>query len=319
MSGAPTNGESQPHQPGAPEEFLTALLCTRGRGDNVARCVGSLLRNEYPAFEVIVVDQSEDDRSERSLDAYRGDPRLRYFRSRTVGKGVAANLGLAEARGSIIAMTDDDCEVPADWFRAMSAIFHENPAVAVAFCNVISAEHDEHAGYVPTYVRQGDKLVKAYRDKCAARGIGAGMAFRRDVLRAMGGFDQLLGPGGRFFACFDGDIAARALVMGYQLYETDRTRVLHYGFRLSSGGREQSLRTWTGIGAAYSKPLKCGHWRFGLVPAYELFVIAAGGLLKDAVRLRRPRGVMRLVGFVQGFAKGLRTPVDARTLLFVDE
>jgi GT2 family glycosyltransferase len=299
------------------EELLTALLCTRGRGANVARCVRSLLNNHYPAFEVLVIDQSDDDASERSLEPYRGDPRLRYFRSKTVGKGTAANLGLAEAKGAIIVMTDDDCEVPADWLHQMSGAFRDKPEVAVVFCNVVSAEHDETSGYVPTYVRHGDKLVKAYRDKCAARGIGAGMAFRRDVLREMGGFDTMLGPGGRFFACFDGDVAARALVAGHYLYETDRTSVLHYGFRSSAQGRQQSYRTWVGIGAAYSKPLKCGHWRFGLVPAYEFFVMATGALVRDALHLQRPRGWMRVLGFVQGFAWGLLTQVDAKTLLFI--
>jgi hypothetical protein len=105
--------------------------------------------------------------------------------------------------------------------------------------------------------------------------------------------------------------------MGYQVYETSQTQVLHDGFRKHEEGRQLSWRYAFGIGASYSKPFRAGHWRFSVVLAYEL-LLAARPLVMDALRLKRPRGFMRILGLVQGFARGLITPVDRRTLRFVD-
>jgi hypothetical protein len=38
--------------------------------------------------------------------------------------------------------------------------------------------------------------------------------------------------------------------------------------------------------------------------------------VRDVMRLKRPSGLSRIVGFVRGFAGGLRTPLDRKTLLF---
>ncbi|HLF75972.1 MAG TPA: glycosyltransferase family A protein [Dehalococcoidia bacterium] len=305
------------NQPAHKPALISVAVCTRGRGDSVARTVSSLLKCTHPCFEVIVVDQNEGDVTADALAPMLADPRLRYVRSATVGKGIAANIALAEARGEVVALTDDDCEVPPNWLQEMQAIFTENPKVAVAYCNVVATEFDSDVGFIPGYERSDEKVVKSLLDKCTARGIGAGMAVRRSTVLAMGGFDSFLGPGGRFHACVDGDLTVRALLLGYQVYETARVHVSHFGFRSFQEGRSLSWRYAFGTGAAYSKPLKSGYWRFSVVIAYEL-LIAALPLLRDAVRLRRPRGAMRVIGFLQGFAAGLRTPVDRRTLRFLE-
>jgi GT2 family glycosyltransferase len=245
-----------------------------------------------------------------------GDSRLRYLRSNTKGLGRSRNIGLSEARSEVVAFTDDDCEAPPDWLERMAQVFDENPQAAVAFCNVDAAPHDRDAGFIPAYLRTESKLLTTIKDKCRARGIGAGLAVRRPVVQALGGFDEMLGAGAIFPSCEDGDMAVRALLAGYHVYETHRVAVLHYGYRTNAEGRELSRRDWHAIGAAYAKPLKAGHWRFFVVPAYEFFVCALWPPLKDLLHLRRPRGIMRITAFLRGFVAGWRTPIDKKTLLF---
>jgi GT2 family glycosyltransferase len=295
---------------------ITALVCTRNRGDSVARAVRSILANTHPDFRVVVVDQSDDDRSEQALAPLRDSPRLRYIRTPTRGLCRARNIGLRASGTEVVAITDDDCEVPPDWLAHMARIFAEHPRVAVAFCNVAPAPHDPKLGFIPCYLRRGDAVLRGVLDKCRARGIGAGMAVRRAMVLELGGFDEALGAGGMFPSCDDGDAAVRALLRGYEVYETDSVAVVHHGFRTYQEGVELTRRDWTGIGAAYAKPLKHGHWRFAVVPLYELLAFAVAPLVASTLRLRRPRGLRRISSFAWGFIQGLRTPVDPRTLLF---
>jgi len=297
--------------------LITALVCTRNRGAGAAATVSSILASDHPNFEVVVVDQSTDDDTARALARFRADPRLRCLRSDTQGLGRARNVGLGCARSEVVAMTDDDCEVPPGWLDVMATVFAAHPGVAVAFCNVAAAPHDAEAGFIPAYRRAGDTLVSDIRGKREARGIGAGIAVRRPVVLALGGFDEMLGAGADFPSCEDGDMAVRALLRGHQVYETDAVAVLHAGFRTWEEGRVLSRRDWYGIGAAYAKPLRCGHWRFAAVPAYEFGRFALWPPVSDLLRGRRPRGLGRIGAFLRGFARGWRTPVDRQTLLFL--
>ena len=297
--------------------MITALVCTRNRGEGVLETVRSILANDHPQMELIVVDQSTNEETATVLEPLSTDVRLRYLRTQTVGKTVALNLGLQEAHGEVVAITDDDCIVPANWLTEMEQIFTEHPKVAVAFCNVSAVPYDSSQGFIPAYQRQGCQLVTTLCGKISARGIGAGIALRRSVVQELGGFDLALGPGGRFPDCDDGDIAVRALLKGYHIFETDRVAVLHAGFRTYQEGRELSRRNWLGIGAAYSKPLKCGYWRFWIIPAYEFFGVALWPVLRALLTLKKPRGVTGVVAFWQGFVQGWRTPVEKEKILFV--
>ena len=297
-------------------KLITALVCTRNRGTQITGTLTSILACTHPQFELIVVDQSENSETEEAVAPFLSDPRLRYLRSREQGLGRARNVGLAESRAEIVVMTDDDCEVPPYWLETMAAVFAENPTVAVAFCSVAPAAHDSQAGFIPAYQRPGRRLLSGPLSKCKARGIGAGISVRRVMALEMGGFDVLLGSGGQFPSCEDGDMAVRALLKGYGVYETDAVAVQHSGYRTWTEGKMLARRDWVAIGAAYSKPLKCGHWRFAVVPAYEFSRHALWPPLSDLLHGRKPRGLGRILAFVQGFVQGWKTPVDPKTLLF---
>jgi glycosyltransferase involved in cell wall biosynthesis len=296
--------------------MLTGLVCTRDRPESLVRAVRSLLAGDAEPFELIVIDQSDGYDSAQALAPFASDPRLRYVRSPSRGQGAALNAGLELARGEVVACTDDDCEAPPGWVTAMARVLAEQPCVAIAFCNVIPAPHDLSAGYVPAYQRRRSRLVRRVAATCAGHGLSAGMAFRRDALVALGGFDDTLGPGARFPAGDDWDVTFRALLRGWRIYETADVTVVHHGFRTFAEGREHARRDWTGIGAVCAKLLRTGHIGAFAVPVWELSAHALWPPVVDLMLLRRPRGLTRIISFVRGLAQGLRTPMDRRTMLY---
>lgn len=315
---APQDCDESTAQAFACSTVATAVVCTRNRGERVAATVTSILASEGISFELLVVDQSTDDRTARALEPFHADPRFRYERSSESGLGRARNTGLGLARGEIVAFTDDDVTVPPTWLATMVRVIEDHPRVAVAFCNVDPAPHDETTGFVPEYRRRGSVEITSVAGKCRARGIGAGIAVRRDAVRALGGFDPLLGAGSLFASCEDGDIALRALLFGWHIFETDEVSVLHDGFRTWEEGRELTRRDWYGIGAAYAKPIRAGRLSALVVVLYEGVWVAAFRPLLYRGPLRRPRGLKRAWYFWQGFVTALRLPVDSRTLRFTE-
>jgi glycosyltransferase involved in cell wall biosynthesis len=300
-------------------QLISALVCTYGRGRLVVDTVSSILANTHPNFELVVVDQSKDDRTLEALESFCSDPRLTYLRSTTIGKGDALNVGLTATKGSTIAITDDDCTVPPNWLETFGSIFAMHPKVAVAFCCVEAGEHDRAAGFVPDFVRSGERMLTTMHDTRHVRGLGAGIAVRRDMIKEIGGFDPMLGPGSRFHDCDDRDIAIRALLARYHVYETSKIAVKHFGFRSWQQGQQLARRNFLGIGAAYSKFLKCGRIQLMYIPAREFIRYALWPPIRDVLHLRQPRGIVRITAFAEGFLDGLRTPVDRATMIFVED
>jgi glycosyltransferase involved in cell wall biosynthesis len=297
-------------------DIVSALVCTRNRSDSLVRTVRSLLAGSAQAFELIVMDQSDTDDSERALAELGPDARLRYVRTDLRGKGAALNAGLQLARGAIVVCTDDDCEAPPGWAAGMTLTLEAHPGAAVLFCNVIAGAHDPRAGYVPAYERQTDRTLRSIAGARHGIGLGAGMALRREPVLSLGGFDPTFGPGSRFGSCDDWDISLRALLRGWHVDDTAARSVVHHGFRTFAEGRDHALRDWIAIGALCAKPIRAGH-PSGLVLAVWYFAgNAVWPPLRDVLRLQRPSGAARIAGFARGFFQGILTPIDRQTLHF---
>jgi glycosyltransferase involved in cell wall biosynthesis len=265
---------------------------------------------------LIVIDQSTQDDTAECLADLIAQGKVHYVRTDTAGLSRARNIGLRAAQTKIVAFTDDDCEVAPNWLEQMQLVFEEQPRTVIAFCTVVAGPHPADSGFIPAYECSGTRTVRNFLDKCTARGIGAGFAVRREEMVELGGFDELLGAGGPFSSCEDWDATVRALLQGHEVCETDRTYVVHHGFRSWAEGRELARRDWFGIGAAYAKPLRAGSWSFAPVPAYELLVKAMWPAMRDLLHLRKPQGLARGVHFARGFAKGMIEPLDHYPLLF---
>ncbi|MEJ0099033.1 MAG: glycosyltransferase family 2 protein [Pseudomonadota bacterium] len=299
-------------------DVLSAVVCTRDRPAPLAAIVKLLLEGEADNFELIVVDQSDGHESETALAPFHSDPRLRYCRSTRRGKGAALNEGLQLARGEVVVCTDDDCQPPPGWVSGMSRTLMSQPNTVLAFCRVAPVPHDHDAGYVPAYEIDKSRHLRFISDICGGLGIGAGMAVRRDFVISMGGFDESFGPGGRFPSADEWDIAMRALLTGRDVYETADLTIVHDGFRTFAQGAAHTRRDWLALGAVCAKPLRAGHWRAFIVPLWLFSTRALWPPVYDVLTLRRPHGFERILAFVQGFGRGLASPVDRKTLRFVE-
>jgi glycosyltransferase involved in cell wall biosynthesis len=296
---------------------VSAVVCTRNRPGPVANVVRSLLVGNDDPLELIVVDQSDGPDTERALDEFRADSRLRYYRSNARGKGAALNEGIRAAGAPIVVCTDDDCEAPPGWVLGMARALESQPTAVVAFCSVVPVPHDRNAGYVPAFELKKSRLLRSVGAICGGLGIGAGMALRRDFVLSMGGLDENFGPGARFPSADEWDISIRALLSGKHVYETAELSIVHDGFRTFQEGRKHARRDWIALGAVCAKPLRAGHFQIAVVPLWLFSTQALWPPIADIFRLHKPRGLGRIVAFLEGFGSAFRLPVDRVTLRFL--
>ena len=296
---------------------ISVVVATRDRGELAASAVRSILACRPQARAVWIVDQSRDGRTADALAGLAADGSVRYLRSDTKGLSRAHNLAIARTDTDLVAITDDDCEVPGDWLDQIGRGFALDPRVGVVFGAVVAGEHDPAVGYVPAYSRDAPFLARSPRDKWRIEGMGACMAIRRSTWESLGGFDERLGPGADFPAAGEGDFAYRALRSGWWIYETPAIAVLHHGFRSTAEGRVLFVRYALGTGAMMIKHLRCG------TPGSARLL---GRMAWRWARGRRPPGLQlgshdapagRLSGFARGFVAGAVARIDRERCLYL--
>jgi|SRR5579859_965601 len=295
---------------------VSVVIPTRNRGASVVAALESVFQNNHPCFEVIVVDQSTNQDTACAVESFRSDPRFRYVHSETQGAGRARNIGLAQAQGDIVAYTDDDCIVPSHWLEGIGEILKANHRVAMVFCRVEPASYNRSDGYIPAYTIPKDRILHSLRDVVWGLGLGAGMAFRRDVVISILGFDNDLGTGSRLGSAEEYDLAVRLLINRWWIYEASTITVTHFGFRSWREGKSHTKRDFFGSGAAFVKPIKCGCWQAGIM---FLSIPLLRGFWEPFLNIlhgQRPRGLGRIVYFVQGMLRGLQSRTDCRFILY---
>jgi GT2 family glycosyltransferase len=241
------------------------------------------------------------------------DPRVRLIRDTGKGASRARNLGIKATSGLVIAFTDDDCEPDPDWLATLVSAMENDPSAGIAFGSVVPADHAPADGFIVGYRPVRQRRLTGRLGKLRDGGIGANMALRRDALSAVAGFDEQLGPGAYFTSSEEGDLAYRILKAGRSLLHVPGSSVIHHGFRDWSSGAGLTRRTYLGVTAAYMKHLRQADAVAALLLLQQLG-FALANLCACLLRLRRPIGLGRLWGLVQGTWRSFELDVDERGL-----
>jgi O-antigen biosynthesis protein len=187
--------------------YISVVICTYNRPDRLKVCLRHVQRQQYPAFEVIVVDNCPEAGEVRAQVASFGDPTYRYVAEPRVGLSRARNTGVAAASGDIVAFLDDDEEPNDYWLAALAAGFARSRDIGCVTGLILPARLDTEAqalfeelgghskgrGFEPAvFAADGPQSPLYPRPPF---GAGGNMAIRRETLAKIGRFDTALGAG----------------------------------------------------------------------------------------------------------------------------
>jgi glycosyltransferase involved in cell wall biosynthesis len=298
--------------------FVTVAIPTCNRPEDLDRCLSSLWRVESTDWRLLVVDQSDGDRTCRVVEDWRRlIPHLEYLRLADKNASAARNLAIQSAGGGVLAFLDDDCTVQPEWVEQVRDAFEHEPDATLIFGAVVAAAHAPSAVYIPAYEPARVRRLRGSMGELQARGMGASMSLRlRQGARPR--FDLSLGPGSRFRSSQDVDYTYRALAAGETVVETPRITVTHHGARsYAEGAARAKWRDYMyGAGACHAKLVRCGQW---------IMLATIAGKLARSVTAIRPHNALRhrpthfglILMYARGLRDGLRAPVDRENAVFL--
>ena len=181
----------------------------------LAECLESLLAQDYPAVEIVVVDDGSSDGSADLAESYAGVG-VRVLRRPHEGVHASRNAGIHASTGSLIGFCDADDTCKPEKARVQVEYLDAHPACDIVLCRqdtIFEAGVSTPAWLVPDQVR-GD-----------LDGVSptSGL-FRRHVLERLGGYRTDMRAGGDF------NLLVRARTAGFAIDLIEqplRTRRIH--------------------------------------------------------------------------------------------
>lgn len=276
-------------------QLASIIVCTHERPDDLRRCLDGLLPLAAAGHEVLVVDNAP--RSSCTAEVVAQYP-FRYLCEPRIGLDHARNCGLRAANHPIVAYTDDDAVADPRWISALIQPF-QAPEVGCVTGLVLPLELETPAQEAfeiyCAHRRDFTRRVLAAPDvppaAGGAAGMGANMAFRRELLLQLGGFDPRLDGGTATCSGGDTDMFARVLEAGAQIVYTPEALVWHRHRRTDAELRSCIFGYGVGLYSFLTKRL---------IEARDLRALVIGGrwlvgpLVKAAWRQVRGRPVVSL-------------------------
>ena len=192
---------------------VTILIPAYNEEAVISGSVQAALAVDYPALEVLVLDDgSTDDTARVAAEAAAGDPRCEVIRDEVNrGKAERLNLGFARARHDRIVVTDADAHLHPHAVRHLVARLERSPMVAA----VAGAPFVTNRAYLISALQVLEAaavigLIRRTQSLTGRVGVVAGVCgiFRRDRVLAVGGYDDRM-------ATEDIDLTWRLLLAGW--------------------------------------------------------------------------------------------------------
>jgi len=203
---------------GLQKPLVSVLVVNYNRADLLQECLESLIKQTFTDLEIIVVDNGSTDSSRTVLDSFPAGRVIPLFLDSNTGFAGGCNAGFRIARGTYVALLNNDATAAPDWISELVRAVHDFPEYGMWASKILFAGTDiiDKTGHLIFWDGQnrgrgtGEKDTGQYDevggplfpDGCAA-------LYRRDLLEEAGGFDE------DFFAyADDADLGLRLRWMG---------------------------------------------------------------------------------------------------------
>jgi glycosyltransferase involved in cell wall biosynthesis len=267
---------------------FSLVLGTVKRTVELDRLLGSLAKQSYQDFELIVVDQNPDDRLVDRLQPYEKSFSIVHLRS-AIGLSKARNVGLRVARGEIIAFPDDDCWYPQDLLQSVVDFLSKHPEFDGLTGRSVDLRGEETVG---KYVKHEGPV--SLRDVWR-KATSFSTFLTRACTQKTGGFNEDLGLGAAtiYQGAEDIEYLIRALKAGCRIFYSPNIIVYHDNPLVGYGPLV--------VHRGYS--YGCGHGRVLRREGYPMVAVAAalirplGGTLLSLVAGRFQKGLYHFAIF----------------------
>jgi glycosyltransferase involved in cell wall biosynthesis len=245
---------------------FSLIMATLGRKEEIALFLNLLTEQTYKKFELIIIDQNDDDCVYDLYLKYREKIPLKYIRNNKKGLSLSRNVGLDNCIGDIIAFPDDDCEYDKQTLENVLSFFNDNPEYAFYTCN--TKDKNSQNTILKSVTKSRDITIF----NIMRTGISFTIFIRADAIKQFR-FDEQLGVGAEYGSGEESDLLLYLLKSNNKgRYNADT--YIYHPYKVDNTSR--AFPYGKGFGALYKKAIITYKW-------YILFPVFIYLLFKQAL------------------------------------
>ena len=223
--------------------FISVIIPTYGREEVLRETIATVLQQDYPNYEVLVVDQTaqHEPETQQYLEQLVNDAKIRWFQVAWASLPGARNYGVRRANGNVVLFLDDDVQLPAGFLAAHARhyIDIDRPEVGAVAGRVFDRMKLADAipglqiDYLPPQAMNPGiawyhiDLVHTTKPQQVLTARGCNMSFRREIFDQHGvWFDE------RFRGSAvreESDFCLRLRKTGFQIWYDPEANLVHLG------------------------------------------------------------------------------------------
>lgn len=106
--------------------FFSIVIPLYNRPQEIDELLFTLTQQDYPAFEVLIIEDGSTQDAKEIVDGYRDSLDIKYYVKENAGQGFARNFGFERASGDYFVVFDSDCLIPTDYLQVVAHAIQKN-------------------------------------------------------------------------------------------------------------------------------------------------------------------------------------------------
>lgn len=126
------------------QPLFSVLVANYNNGKHIAECLDSILKQDYPNIEIIIVDDGSTDNSLVIIEPYQQKHRyIKFFKNEeNKGVGFTKKRCIDEAEGEILGFVDPDDTITSDAVSKMIEMHQKHPQASLLYSNYYECNED---------------------------------------------------------------------------------------------------------------------------------------------------------------------------------
>lgn len=176
-------------------EPVSIVLCARDAYQYLVDLIPALLKQDYPDFEIVVVNDCSDDETEEYLkDLERSEPRIKPVQLKQHlnffnGKKFPLSMGIKSAQNDLIVLTDCNCmPVNDQWLRSVVNRYNNRTEIVIGYSPYVQKKSSLNRIMRFDALQNGLLYLSAALNRHAYMGIGKNLSYRKELFYRNQGF-----------------------------------------------------------------------------------------------------------------------------------
>jgi len=275
---------------------VSVIVCARNEAKNLQEHVPAFCQQDYPNYELIVVNDRSNDNSAEVLEKLQEQfPQLRVLNHQSAeatGKKAALRYGIENAKNEIILLSDADCQPSSNqWIKRMTEAFDKNTDLVLGF-----GPYEKRKGLLNRFVQYETYLTALQyfswaESGLAYMGVGRNLAYRKSAFLKTDRFENT-----QNLASGDDDLLVQ------QIANTTNTKSVWHPEASTISKAPQTFDEWRrqkirhlSTGTHYSKEIKA---RLSVFSFSQILFYLCGFIgIAIALAQSKPQFAVVLLGF----------------------